>query len=146
MLFIIHLFNPGQPGFGGAPTGQPFQPVHSVGGVGVGLHQQMNQSQPQQAIPQQHGALMSHQQQQMGANSGASSKSKPCHIFIRHLSCDFFSDVVPAINPQTGQPDYSAQWAEYYRTMGMHEQAALIEQQMKQTSVPQQQPGRVYMQ
>ncbi|KAI1719781.1 KH domain-containing protein [Ditylenchus destructor] len=38
----------------------------------------------------------------------------------------------PAINPQTGQPDYSAQWAEYYRQMGMHDQAGLIEAQMKQ--------------
>uniref|UniRef100_A0A1I7XW88 KH domain-containing protein n=1 Tax=Heterorhabditis bacteriophora TaxID=37862 RepID=A0A1I7XW88_HETBA len=38
----------------------------------------------------------------------------------------------PAINPQTGQPDYSAQWAEYYRSMGLHDQAAMIENQMKQ--------------
>jgi far upstream element-binding protein len=48
----------------------------------------------------------------------------------------------PAINPQTGQPDYSAQWAEYYRTMGMHEQAAMIEQQMKQNQAPVQQQQR----
>lgn len=33
-----------------------------------------------------------------------------------------------------GQPDYSAQWAEYYRSMGMHEQAALIENQLKQNA------------
>lgn len=36
------------------------------------------------------------------------------------------------INPQTGQPDYSAQWAEYYRSLGMHREAELIEQQSKQ--------------
>ncbi|XP_074108570.1 P-element somatic inhibitor isoform X2 [Cotesia typhae] len=36
------------------------------------------------------------------------------------------------INPQTGQPDYSAQWAEYYRSLGMHREAELIEQQAKQ--------------
>ncbi|CAD5224177.1 unnamed protein product [Bursaphelenchus okinawaensis] len=48
----------------------------------------------------------------------------------------------PQINPQTGQPDYSAQWAEYYRSVGMHDQAALIEQQMKtRTGPPQQQVG-----
>ena len=29
-----------------------------------------------------------------------------------------------------GQPDYSAQWAEYYRSLGMHKEAELIEQQM----------------
>lgn len=36
------------------------------------------------------------------------------------------------INPVTGQPDYSSQWAEYYRSMGMHAQAEMIEQQAKQ--------------
>ncbi|XP_075233799.1 P-element somatic inhibitor isoform X2 [Lycorma delicatula] len=35
------------------------------------------------------------------------------------------------VNPQTGQPDYSAQWAEYYRSVGMHREADLIEQQAK---------------
>jgi far upstream element-binding protein len=44
------------------------------------------------------------------------------------------STAAPSINPQTGQPDYSAQWAEYYRTMGMHEQANLIDQQLKQNA------------
>uniref|UniRef100_A0A915J1V6 K Homology domain-containing protein n=1 Tax=Romanomermis culicivorax TaxID=13658 RepID=A0A915J1V6_ROMCU len=41
------------------------------------------------------------------------------------------ASAAPAINPQTGQPDYSAQWADYYRSLGMHEQAALIEQQAR---------------
>merc|ERR1719430_2542193 len=35
----------------------------------------------------------------------------------------------PAINPATGQPDYSAQWAEYYRSLGMTREAEMIEQQ-----------------
>ncbi|EFN87498.1 Far upstream element-binding protein 1 [Harpegnathos saltator] len=36
------------------------------------------------------------------------------------------------VNPQTGQPDYSAQWAEYYRSLGWHREADMIEQQAKQ--------------
>merc|ERR1719188_1566414 len=32
-----------------------------------------------------------------------------------------------AVNPQTGQADYSAQWAEYYRSMGMVKEAEAIE-------------------
>jgi len=32
----------------------------------------------------------------------------------------------PTINPQTGQPDYSQAWVEYYRSLGMYEQADAI--------------------
>lgn len=35
------------------------------------------------------------------------------------------------VNPQTGQPDYSLQWAEYYRSLGMHREAEMIEQQVR---------------
>lgn len=38
------------------------------------------------------------------------------------------------IDPSTGQPDYSAQWAEYYRSMGLHREAEMIEQQAKQNA------------
>jgi far upstream element-binding protein len=44
----------------------------------------------------------------------------------------------PAAQPQAqaaangGQADYSAQWIEYYRAQGMHDQAAQIEQQARQ--------------
>ncbi|XP_018319791.1 far upstream element-binding protein 1 isoform X2 [Agrilus planipennis] len=35
------------------------------------------------------------------------------------------------MNPATGQADYSLQWAEYYRSLGMHREAEIIEQQNK---------------
>lgn len=36
--------------------------------------------------------------------------------------------VCVAVNPQTGQMDYSAAWAEYYRQQGMYQQAQAITQ------------------
>jgi far upstream element-binding protein len=35
------------------------------------------------------------------------------------------------VNPSTGQLDYSAQWAEYYRNMGLVREAEAIEQNMR---------------
>ncbi|XP_049818371.1 far upstream element-binding protein 3 isoform X3 [Aethina tumida] len=35
------------------------------------------------------------------------------------------------VNPATGQADYSLQWAEYYRSLGMHREAEMIELQAK---------------
>jgi len=35
------------------------------------------------------------------------------------------------VNPATGQPDYSAQWIEYYRSLGMIKEAEMIENQVR---------------
>jgi far upstream element-binding protein len=40
------------------------------------------------------------------------------------------------VNPQAGQHDYSAQWVEYYRSMGMTREAEAIEQQMRAARAP----------
>ena len=45
--------------------------------------------------------------------------------------------VQPTINPQTGQPDYSQAWIEYYRSLGMHEQADAILRQTQQQQTSQ---------
>jgi NADPH-dependent 7-cyano-7-deazaguanine reductase QueF len=39
-----------------------------------------------------------------------------------------------AVNPTTGQPDYSQQWIEYYRSIGQNDVADQIMQQMKAVS------------
>lgn len=39
----------------------------------------------------------------------------------------------PAINPTTGQPDYSQQWIEYYRSIGQNDIADQIQRQMKES-------------
>uniref|UniRef100_A0A0N5AUC1 KH domain-containing protein n=1 Tax=Syphacia muris TaxID=451379 RepID=A0A0N5AUC1_9BILA len=43
--------------------------------------------------------------------------------------------VPPSLNLQTGQPDYTAQWIEYYKSIGMHDEASIIENHMKQNPV-----------
>ncbi|KAF4519777.1 hypothetical protein B566_EDAN009027, partial [Ephemera danica] len=47
-----------------------------------------------------------------------------------------------SVNPQTGQPDYSMQWAEYYRSLGMLREAEMIEQQAKAQKGMQPQPAQ----
>ena len=42
-----------------------------------------------------------------------------------------FQGDAAAASLQAGQPDYSAQWADYYRSMGMVREAEAIEQQMR---------------
>lgn len=50
----------------------------------------------------------------------------------------FFSDnsnPMANINGSQSGSDFSAQWIQYYRSMGMHREAEFIEQQAKQMKV-----------
>ncbi|KAK9883998.1 hypothetical protein WA026_004933 [Henosepilachna vigintioctopunctata] len=47
----------------------------------------------------------------------------------------------PQMNSGSGQADYSLQWAEYYRSLGMHREAEMIEQQAKNKATGQ--PGAI---
>lgn len=50
----------------------------------------------------------------------------------------------PTVNPSTGQPDYSQAWVEYYRSLGMHDQAeAILKQSSQGTVAPQQANGSI---
>lgn len=60
---------------------------------------------PQGYNPQNNwGVPGGYQQQQWGAQQGGEQVAPPQQQV--------------SVNPATGQPDYSLQWAEYYRTLG----------------------------
>lgn len=110
----------GGAGVGGQPAGQwnsSFGHQQSDPGQAAWAQQYYGQQGQQQPAYQQTTFATQYQQ------PGAQSQPQPAQ-----------TSAAPTVNPQTGQPDYSAQWAEYYRSMGMHEQAALIENQLKQNA------------
>lgn len=71
-------------------------------------------------------------QQQMGYNPGWNANSNYQGWPAQGGDMANANQQQVQVNAQTGQADYSAQWAEYYRSMGMHREAEMIEQQAKQ--------------
>jgi F0F1-type ATP synthase membrane subunit a len=63
-----------------------------------------------------------------GNNSTTPGRSIFHFFFFYAIKYFFFL----AINPTTGQPDYSQQWIEYYRSIGQNDVAEQIMQQMKE--------------
>ncbi|KAL8600841.1 hypothetical protein ACOMHN_056499 [Nucella lapillus] len=92
-----------------------YSQYYNYGQYGQYPQQQQQQAQQAQQAPQQQPQQAPQQPQQPAATPGQ-SYAQP-------------SSIAPAINPQTGQPDYSAAWAEYYRQQGMYHQANMILQQ-----------------
>ncbi|XP_049763886.1 far upstream element-binding protein 1 isoform X6 [Schistocerca cancellata] len=102
----IYLFQP--PGPGGAPPTQ-----YPIGQGPPGGMYYSRQGPPQHFAPQGWGGgyqPWQNQQHPTDPSGGAGQVQ---------------------VNPATGQPDYSIQWAEYYRSLGMHREAEMIEQQAK---------------
>uniref|UniRef100_A0A1I7U379 KH domain-containing protein n=1 Tax=Caenorhabditis tropicalis TaxID=1561998 RepID=A0A1I7U379_9PELO len=94
----------------------------------------------QQPQAQQYG--IQQQQQWVSQNGGVSQHHVPTDIYQNSIQQPQVAtstvvlpqqaaDNSPAVNPTTGAPDYSAQWAAYYRSIGLVEQAAMVESQMR---------------
>ncbi|GFS26239.1 far upstream element-binding protein 1 [Elysia marginata] len=159
---------PQGPGFDqfGGQFGQPNQPQQQYGGAPQGWNaygnqypQQQNmpnkqsndanaaawaayyyatygQSQPTQQpqAPQQPQAMQQQpmQQQQQPQQTSYAQPAQPSELRVNHT-----------INPQTGQPDYSQAWIEYYKSQGMIHEAQMVLQQVAQNQAAQGgQPGQ----
>ncbi|KAL7073521.1 hypothetical protein ACQ4LE_007625 [Meloidogyne hapla] len=129
--------------FASAAAQQHFQPM--PGGMNAAVSQ-TPQLQPQlhPQVQQHHQAA--HQMQQQAMAQPQQQLSMQGALTNAAAMNNAGGGSAPAINPQTGQPDYSVQWAEYYRTMGMHSQAEQIERQIKQNQTVIQHPQQqLYM-
>ncbi|KAF1761659.1 hypothetical protein GCK72_009915 [Caenorhabditis remanei] len=103
-------------------------------GVQGGFIQQQQPQTQQYGIPQQQqwapsngNGAQQHVSNDMYHNTIQQSHAVPATVVIPQGS----TDPTPAVNPSTGAPDYSAQWAAYYRSIGLVEQAAMVENQMR---------------
>lgn len=83
--------------------------------------------QQQQWAPQNGGGAQQHVSNDMYHNALQQPQVASSAVVLPQPS----SDPSPAVNPTTGAPDYSAQWAAYYRSIGLVEQAAMVENQMR---------------
>ncbi|GFN90241.1 far upstream element-binding protein 3 [Plakobranchus ocellatus] len=94
------------------------------------------QSQPAQQpqAPQQPQAMQQQPMQQQ-QQPQQTSYAQPSELRVNHT-----------INPQTGQPDYSQAWIEYYKSQGMIHEAQMVLQQVAQNQAAAQggQPGQPF--
>ncbi|CCD61630.1 K Homology domain-containing protein [Caenorhabditis elegans] len=127
----------------------PNTPVPPLQGAGGGYQQQQamfsagTQNGGYQStggfIQQQQQPQFQHQQQQWAPQNGGGVQQRlPTEMYQNPMQQPQASvipqasaDPAPAVNPATGAPDYSAQWAAYYRSIGLVEQAAMVESQMR---------------
>lgn len=122
----------------GAPPSQyPLGQSQSAGayaaqGWGAAAYQQWpgQQSDPSKTDPNAAAWAAYYQQQQyfQQPGGGAASGQQPGTPGQPEAN----SGSVP-VNPQTGQPDYTAQWIQYYRSIGAMKDAEALEQQLKVT-------------
>jgi far upstream element-binding protein len=103
-------------------------PVSTQGGYQQGAQNQWNPAnvygQGQQASNQNSvfGQPAAYDQSSFGSSQLLSAQSQYSNSQQQHGG-----QLQPSINPTTGQQDYSAQWIEYYRSVGMHDEADEVE-------------------
>lgn len=115
------------------PLGQSQNPAAyaAQGWSAAAAYQQQwpgQQNDPSKTDPNAAAWAAYYQQQQyfQQSGSGAPSAQQPGTPGQPEGS----SGSVP-VNPQTGQPDYTAQWIQYYRSIGAMKDAEVLEQQLK---------------
>lgn len=117
------------PHFSGSAGGAVATPV--AYGMGYDPYNQWSQataagSYGGQGDASQWNAYYQQQGGAVAANSGGYSATQAASVAATGSTSS-----AAATTNAAGQPDYSAQWAEYYRIIGLHDKAALIEQQAK---------------
>ncbi|ULU01044.1 hypothetical protein L3Y34_001438 [Caenorhabditis briggsae] len=89
--------------------------------------QQYGLQQPQQWAPRNGGSAPQQIPGNLYQNAIPQPHAAPAAVMVSQAP----ADPAPAVNPATGAPDYSAQWAAYYRSIGLMDQAAMVESQMR---------------
>ncbi len=79
-------------------------------------------------------AAAASQQQQQAAQQQPQPPSASSNPTSTDTNGDASATTQASINPQTGQPDYSQAWIDYYRSLGMHAEAEAIAKQASTTA------------
>lgn len=119
--------SPMQGGYGGGAGGQGRGGASSYGAQQQQQYmnyQQAGQPGAQATDPNMSAAWAAYYQQYYGA--AGQPGATPAAGQPAATTAATTATAQPTVNPSTGQPDYSQAWVEYYRSLGMYEQADAI--------------------